>query len=183
MPAAGWIALCAAAIALYAGALGPCEASIRAALTHAHDLYDLARRNDRILARAAEFTETRERVRQELRALSGASDSALATLAAIRLLKRIAERHQVALTGFSPSGPAGNFGTPEVGITLAGRYADLVPAIAELSRGDVLLALSGVRFSLGAGHGGLEATIRGTIYDSATARTAEVHHGTTAFNH
>jgi len=178
---AGWISLGAAAVALYLSVFAPGESRVRATLAHARDLYDLARQNDRFRERAAGFAAARDRVRDELGLLSSTGDPSHATLAAIALLKRVGERRHVSLTAFTPSGlTETRKGASDLTITIDGRYGDLVSAVADLSRGDVLLQLSGVRIAATTLQGGVDATIQATMYDPSTLDDSEVRRLATA---
>ena len=178
-----WLALLVLAILAYLAVIAPSEARLRTIAFRARELHDLANRNERLRGRAGDVIQAELRVRRDLDRLVAENTAARATLAALRLLRRVCERHHVVVAGLSPaaSGDAAHDGKQDVGITLHGRYRDVVGTVTDLSRGDVLVGISGALFNSGREDAlaqRIDATLQATIYYGTKALSMEAERAT-----
>jgi len=86
---AAWLAVLCLAVAGYAGVVAPAERTVRSLTRESQDLYELANRNEAVLAQRAALVRLRDRVRSDLNELDAENTPAKAALALIELLDRL----------------------------------------------------------------------------------------------
>lgn len=159
-----------AAVTGYAGIVAPVQARLREVAFHAHELYDLANRNERMLVNHRALEAARARVRRDLRMLAGESGEGKATLSALRLLQREARTHRASVLGFEPETSATAItGESNLRITLRGSYRDVLALIADVTRHDALLEIVSVRLEAARDAKGVTAKVATTLYNGTAA--------------
>jgi hypothetical protein len=169
----GWLLVAALGIAGYARVVVPAEQAVRDSQTHAHALYDLAYRNERMIDQAAALQAARARVKRDLAQLGVENGVGKASLAFLRLMQAESKSHQVVLSALSPGG-AGvaetASGTQRLDIALRGSYRELLATLSDISKHDVLFDVDGVELSSTGSFGGdVDATLHATLYHGMTA--------------
>ncbi|HZY98275.1 MAG TPA: GspMb/PilO family protein [Candidatus Baltobacteraceae bacterium] len=129
-----WLAILAAAVAGYAGVVAPSEQTVRSLERESQDLYDLANRNEAVLAQRASLVTLHDRVRRDLDELGAEKTPAKAALALIQLLDREAEKRNVSVGIFAPEETGSHADPQRVALTLHGSYKSVLPLVSDLSR-------------------------------------------------
>jgi hypothetical protein len=179
--------LAAAAVLGYCAIVAPGEARLRAIAFHTHELYELANRNARIREHAGDIAAARARVVRDLQAIAAEGDAAGATLVALKLLEREGAMHRVAIAGFAPAafGDGGRDGRQDVNVAVSGSYQNVIGLIGNLSRGDALMEVAGVKLDaagLSGATGEVDATIHATIFHGLHSFAKEVRGAATALH-
>jgi len=129
-----WIAVFAVVVAGYAGIVAPSERIVRSLERESQDLYELANRNDAVLAQRASLVKLRDRVRRDLTELGAEKTPARAALALIQLLDREAERRGVSVGTFAPDESNSHADAQHISLTLHGSYESILSLVSDLSR-------------------------------------------------
>ncbi len=174
-----WLIVGALGIAGYALIVAPGERHLAATEFHAHELYELANRNERMLQDRDRLVAARNRVERDIRTLTGRDNEGRISLAALRLLDAETQAHHVIVSGFAPE----TSDSPDSGriedesIELRGAYRDVIAAVADLSRHDVLLEVDEAKIVGGsakfAGNATVDATVQARLYYSIGAAMKE----------
>jgi hypothetical protein len=161
-----------------AGALGygwivaPAQSAIRAQEEHAHQLYALATRDERLLEDAPSLQRARARVDRDL-ALLHATRTTRSGVATLVLIADQTRLHRVAVVGVEPEAPISPSGSEPTQrddsiVSLRGAYADVLSAIADLPQHDVVLSVRSIE--LQAARGSLvDARVHMSVYTSLHA--------------
>jgi len=160
-----WAAAVAVAAAGYFSILAPAERQLERTAAHAHELYDVAERNERSLRGSAALAAARDRVARDIAHLSGRQGSA--TLEALRLLDDEASRLHVTIGELSPNGlVAPGSGSQNVTIALRGSYRNVILTIADMSQHGALLEIGDVTLAPIADSDDreIDATVHATMY-------------------
>jgi hypothetical protein len=159
------------------GVVAPAERRVKAATAHAHELYELANRNDKMLRSAASLAAASRRVAHDVSYLTGNGGEGATTLAALGLLRGDARRFHLILESLTPDRSAlSDFESPEATIAVRGTYRDVLGAIADLSKHDVLLEVRAVGLAQTSDYlqtDEIDATIGASIYSSVDAAERE----------
>lgn len=175
----GWMLAATFALAGYSGIVAPRERRLQALESRTHDLYRLANHNERMLANSAGLIAARERVARDVTHLGRQRGPGSSALRMLRLLQREAQRNHVVVTGLAPDESEASMratGLENVTIALRGTYRNVLEAIADLSKGDVLIELSDAELAAAPDEFGapeVAATIHATIYRRPEAITKE----------
>lgn len=167
---AGWFAVAVLVFGGYLTLVAPAERRVRTVAFQAHELYELANRNERLLKNAAGLQAADQRVARDLADLTARKDETTIAVATLGLLRAAEKRHRVFVVSLAPAERSITLerGSENVTLVLRGAYRDVLEAIAELSRGDVLLEIDDVALTQAFGNAGsplVDATIGATIYD------------------
>jgi hypothetical protein len=166
----GWMLAVVLAIGGYEAVVAPAAARVRSIVAHAHDMYEIANRTDRLLRDANGVTAARSRVERDVARLAARGESAMTMLATIRLLQEEARRHRVVIAGLSPGerdAATNRKGSADVTIAMRGTYRNVLEAVADLSKGDVLIDIRDVALaqdSNDADPRDVDAIVRATLY-------------------
>lgn len=163
-----WICVVALALGGYFGGIAPAEKRLRTVSADAHDLYDLANRNERLLRAATGLSDARARVALDVARLAAVHGSGSATLRTLELLRREGSHAHVTIVSITPDAPnaaAETTGSEALTIGVHGAYRNVLAAIADVSRHEVLLDISdAVLAAAAAGPGEVDATLHATLY-------------------
>jgi Tfp pilus assembly protein PilO len=165
----GWLIVAVLAVSGFVGAIVPSERRLNAIEFQAHELYQLANRNETMYAGRGALERARSRVEHDMSLLGVKNSSGKAMFAALRLLHWEAVTHHAAVSSIAPldAAPPNNSGREDVSITIRGRYRDVVALVADLSRHDLLIEVHDAELNgtstpiFGAD---VDATIRATVY-------------------
>lgn len=179
-PSGGWAWLTVGALALggYLIVVAPAERKLQEIGAQAHDLYDLAIRNEHLLRGAAGLSAARDRVAVDVARLAGQRGAGSATLRTLQMLQREGSRAHVTIGGLAPDAPdsTAQNGSEDVTIAMRGTYRNVLSAIADVSRHDVLLEVSGATLATAeAGADEIDATLHATLYYRLDALAKEKH--------
>jgi Tfp pilus assembly protein PilO len=164
------MAVALAAVAGYAGIVAPAQARLRQVAFQAHELYDLANRNERMLANYRALEAARARVRRDLRMLAGESGEDKATLSSLRLLQREAKTYRTSVLGLEPETSATKIaGESSLRITLLGSYRDVLALVADVTRHDALVEIESVRLEAAREAKGVTASVTATLFNGTDA--------------
>lgn len=130
----GWLGVAAVAVAGYAGIVAPSEQTIRSLARESQDLYELANRNEAVLAQRAPLMRLRDRVRRDLDELGAEKTPAKAALALIQLLDSEGKKRDVSVGTFAPDETAAGGDAQRISLTLHGSYEDVLPFLSDLTR-------------------------------------------------
>ena len=163
-----WLVVIALALSEYFLAIAPPERRMQAIRAREHELYDLSIRNERLLRGATGLAAARDRVAKDIAQLAVQRGTGSATLRTLEVLQRESARERVSIGGLEPQAPdtatqAG--GAEDVTITMRGTYRDVLSAIADVSRHDVLLEVSDASLASMADAGTeIDATLHATLF-------------------
>lgn len=129
-----WATVFAVVVMGYAGVVSPSERTVRSLERESQDLYDLANRNEEVLAQRASLVQLRDRVRRDLKELGAEKTPARAALALIELLDREAEKRNVSVGAFAPEESSSHADAQHISLTLHGAYENVLPLVSDLSR-------------------------------------------------
>lgn len=129
-----WLAVLALAVAGYAGVVAPSERAVRSLARESQDLYELANRNDAVLAQRASLLRLRDRVRRDLGELGAEKTPGKAALAFIELLERQGKKRDVSVGTFAPDETAAGSDAQHIALSVRGSYEDLLPFVSDLTR-------------------------------------------------
>ncbi len=129
-----WVAVLAVAVAGYTGVVAPSERTVRSLERESQDLYELANRNEAVLAQRAKLVKLRDRVRSDLDELGAEKTPSRAALALIQLLDREAEKRNVSVATFAPDEANSHAEAQRISLTLHGSYENVLPLVSDLSR-------------------------------------------------
>jgi Tfp pilus assembly protein PilO len=192
MPAASqlrvaWLVVSLVAALGFAGVVAPAQQRIAALEAHAAELADLATRNEALLLRLGSLERTRNRVRSDLQRLGGKGGGGRVAVAALQVLEDEAARNHLTISSIAPAGEPLSNGAErreeDVSISLRGRYRDLMVAIADVPRHDVLLEVQSVTLESVATRQvfpSVDATIRAALYPEVKDLAKEDTHASTA---
>ena len=173
----GWVLAAALAVGGILGVVAPAERRVRAAMAHAHELYELANRNDKMLRSAAGLAAASRRVAHDVSYLAGNRGEGATTLAALELLRGDARRFHLSLESLTPDrSDVSDLESPEATIAVRGAYRDVLAAIADLSKHDVLLEVRAVGLAQNSDYlqtDEIDATIGASIYSSIDSAERE----------
>lgn len=180
-----WAWLLAGTVALigYALVVAPYERRLQAVEFHAHELYDLANRNERMYRERQTLLAAQTRVESDLKRLAGTNSSGKATLSTLELLRREAAWHHALVTGVTPadSNDAVDSGAQAIDIKLHGAYRDILRIVADLSRHDLLIEVGDAELAAAPSDLGsapdVDATVHATVFHDLTALMKEKDHG------
>ena len=183
-----WLAVLAIVVAGYAGVVAPSERTVRTLARESQDLYDLANRNEAVLAQRASLVRLRDRVRRDLDELGSEKTSAKAALALIELLDREGTKRNVSVGTFAPDETDVHGDAQRVSLTLHGSYEDVLPFLSDLTRHRPLVEVESAelqRQSGGSEGSEIDGQLHVVLYHTAAAlieeSQTEVHsHDTTA---
>ena len=173
-----------ATLLLVAGVGGGCvwwPATQQIGQVHAHakDSYDEANAIVAKLQRASELREAEARVRRDLRELGGYRSQAAASAALLRLLDEESRSANVSVTAIAPDASEKTAtdelaGTP-VTLSMRGRFRNVVAALSDLPKHDVLLDIqdADLRSSAASRRPVLDVVVRATIYHLNIAEEKE----------
>jgi len=174
-----WIGVIAVMVGGYVLTVEPRDEDVRSAWLRAHELYELANHNERMLQGAAELTSARKRVARDIATLAAQNTSGRAMLAAVQVLGREARARHVVVVALAPEGDATPAPSAEsLTVSLRGRYRDVLGTIAVLSTREVLLRIEaaelGQATALPARE--IEATLHARLYHGlAEIEKEDVH--------
>lgn len=160
-----WGAVVVVAVAGYFSVLSPAERQLEGTAARAHELYDLAERNEQVLRGSAALGAARDRVARDVAHLTGRQGSA--TLQTLRLLDDEASRLHVTVGGLTPDGSlVRGSGSQSVTIALHGAYRNVILTIADMSQHAALLEVGGAMLAPIAESDDreIDATVRATMY-------------------
>lgn len=129
-----WLVVVALAVAGYTGVVAPSERTVRSLTRESQDLYELANRNEAVLAQRASLVRLRDRVRRDLAELGAEKTPAKAALAFIELLDRQGKQRDVSVGTFAPDETTGNEDAQQISLTVRGSYEDLLPFLSDMTR-------------------------------------------------
>lgn len=179
MGSAAWLCVAALALGGYVLAIAPAERRLTEIGARAHQFYDLANRNERLLGAASGLSAARDRVATDVTRLAGERGAGSATLRTLAVLQRESSRGRVTIGALTPDAAApspDNAGSMDLAIAMSGMYRDVVSAIADLSRHGVLLEVSDATLSSGEpGAEKVDATLHATLYYRMDALEKEKH--------
>ena len=135
-----WLIVGGLALGGYFIGVAPAERKMQEIRAQAHDLYDLAIRNEHLLRGATGLSAARERVAIDVARLAGQRGAGSATLRTLQMLQREGSLAHVTIGGLSPDAPdsGAQNGSEDVTIAMRGTYRNVLSAIADVSRHDVL---------------------------------------------
>ncbi len=174
-----WVFVAALVLSEYLFAIAPAERSLQTIRAREHELYDLSIRNERLLRGADGLSAARDRVARDVARLAGERGAGSATLRTLELLQHESSHVHVAIGGLAPQLPdaaAQTAGAEDVTITMRGTYRDVLAAIADISRHEVLLEVSDATLASAADVAGqIDATLHATLYYRLEALPKEKH--------
>jgi hypothetical protein len=173
-----WLTVGALALGGYLIVVAPAERKLQEIRAQAHDLYDLAIRNEHLLRGAAGLSAARDRVAVDVARLAGQRGAGSATLRTLQMLQREGSRAHVTIGSLAPDAPdsTAQNGSEDVTIAMRGTYRNVLSAIADVSRHDVLLEVSGATLATAeAGADEIDATLHATLYYRLDALAKEKH--------
>jgi hypothetical protein len=172
-----WVCVGVLAIGGYCFVLAPAEGRVQYRQARAHDLYELAYRNERMLARAAGLSAARDRVALDVAELSNARGDARTTLGVLQLLQKACTRGHVTINGVAPDGPvaSGAAGFGSITIGMRGSYRSVLGVIADLSAHRTLIEVSSATLAPASGSDlrEIDATVRANVYSKLEALVKE----------
>lgn len=169
---AAWALTGVTALAGYLFVVAPANREAAAANARLRLLVAAGDRDEGLLRRAAASPD-RDSVRAMREFAAMRRTAPQTTLAALQGFARDAARHHVAITNFAPNDAAGRkaAGRQDVTLSLRGRYADVLNAVAALASGQVLFEIRGLALTQSIDQmdaPGVEATLEGALFASPT---------------
>jgi UDP-N-acetyl-D-mannosaminuronate dehydrogenase len=155
------------------------ERNVRGAAFHAHELYELAQRNDAMLAQSSVLEAARARVERDVKLLEKQSAIAKADLVALQVLQNESQQHHVIFSALSPGDAVrsgAQSGVTNVGISFRGAYRDVMCVIDDLARHDALIDIHNAQIQavpVRGNHAQVAVTIDASIYHDADAITKD----------
>jgi Tfp pilus assembly protein PilO len=168
----GWLAILVVLVAGYAGVVAPSERTVRSSARESEDLYDLANRNEAVLAQRTSLVRLRERVRRDLDELGAERTPAKAALALIELLDREGKKRNVSVGTFAPEEADTHADAQRVSLTVHGSYEDVLPFLSDLTRQRPLVELESAQLlrEADAGDGSeIDGELRVVLYHTSAA--------------
>lgn len=165
-----WLAVLALAFACYAAVVAPSERTVRALERESQDLYELANRNEAVLAQRTSLIRLRDRVRRDLDELGAEKTPAKAALAFIELLDRQGKSRDVFVGTFAPDETAPGEDAQEIALTIRGSYEDVLAYVSDVTRHRPLVELESVelhRQSDGSDGTQIDGQLRVVLYHAA----------------
>jgi hypothetical protein len=143
-----WMLVALTAALGFAAVVAPSERRLSDIESHAQQLDELATRNEALLGRLGDLEQTRARVRGDLQRLAGKGNAGKVAVAVLKILEEEAARNHLTISSLAPaSGVSATQGPPreeDVAVLLRGRYRDVMTAIADVPRHDVLAEVQSV---------------------------------------
>lgn len=183
-----WLAVLALAVAGYTAVVAPSERTVRSLERESRDLYELANRNEAVLAQRASLVRLRDRVRRDLDELGAEKTPAKAALAFIQLLDRQGKSREVSVGTFAPDETAPGEDAQQISLTIRGSYEDVLGFVSDVTRHRPLVELESAelqRQSDGSDGTQIDGQLRVVLYHTANGfihaiQTEVRQHDTTA---
>jgi Tfp pilus assembly protein PilO len=177
----GWLVAGTLAVLGYVAVIAPSERRLNAIEFQAHELYQLANRNEAMYAARGSLEEARSRVERDMSLLGVKNTSSKVMFATLRLVQWESVAHHAAVTGITPidATPPNDDGRQDVIVAIRGRYRDIVALVADLSRHDLLIDVHDLELtstSIPIFGADVDATIHATVYHSNQGLMREENH-------